>query len=631
MPACLDEPDYTGTICLLLAHRFTLKPSHFPRALFASAVSLTALAFGMLAVTAWRSAHLVQHLQEHEFAMERVCGDIAYLDEVLTMSASMAAATGDRAWETRYRAHVPELDQAIATAQRLAPASDTSGLAKQTQSANETLVALEMEAFALLARGEAQQAQQLLTSPAYSTSKQAYKFSNDRYLASVRERVIHTFREERLRARSNIRILSALAPLVLLLWINVWRTLGSYAAHRKTSEQRLRDHAIELETSSAELHQALRVKGEFLARMSHEIRTPMNGVIGIAGLLAQTELDEEQTHLVDTIVGSGDLLESILNDILDFSKIEAGMLRIVPLPCDLANLARDIRLTLQARAGEQGVTLNSQVAVGLPQAVLVDPVRIRQILLNLVGNAVKFTKDGTVDLRIEAGSTPDTLAFIVEDSGIGIAADRLEAVFQSFVQADDLTTKEYGGTGLGLTISRELTRAMGGTIEVSSELGIGTTFVVQLPAPPTEADAESPKGQWNEDWPASQSPVNRVLAADDNPVNQLVIRHTLEKLGCKVVVAADGDECLQRFRTGSFDLVLLDLNMPRMGGIEVARAIRALEGDASRTPLVACTASSLLGDVEACNEADMDGFLSKPLRNDDLIDLLHRFSERSAA
>ena len=513
------------------------------------------LAIGLLSLSSWRSLRTIQGLEQNEIAIERTCGEVMRLDEVLTMSARMGAATGDPEWEQRYQRNVPRLDRAITAARRLAPITEETAGSRQTENANARLVAIESEAFALTQRGQLKEATALLAGEEYDHFEHVYSNGNDRYLVSMRSRVTKILHAERIRAIRDSALLAVLLPLIALMGVRVARSISTHARQRTAIETRLREDATALERKNEEAHEAARVKSEFLARMSHEIRTPMNGVLGIAEILSRTPLNDEQIHYVDTIVGSGNLLESILNDILDFSKIEAGMLT------------------------------------------------------------------GHVKLRVENGATPDTLKFTVSDTGVGIAQDRLAEVFESFVQADGTVAQKFGGTGLGLTISRELSRAMGGKLRVESELGVGTTFSAELPAPSSVESAQDSTATafLNVKFDA------RVLVAEDNPVNRLVAQRMLEGLGCHVELVSDGQACIDRFRVGSYDLILMDLKMPVVDGLGATRAIRELEPRGSRTPVIAFTASAFPGDIDACRDADMDGFLSKPVRERALVAVLSRW------
>ena len=367
-------------------------------------------------------------------------------------------------------------------------------------------------------------------------------------------------------------------------------------------------------------------KSQFLANMSHEIRTPMNGVLGHAQHLAELGLDAEQRSVVDDILRSGEALLQVLDDVLDFSKLEAGKLRIDSAPFEPRALADDLVVLLGPKARENGIALETEIDAGVPFWLVGDAGRIRQVLVNLGGNAVKFTKQGRVVLRVRCDAIEAavaTLRFEVSDTGIGIPASALETIFDAFTQADASTTRRFGGTGLGLSISRELVQRMGGELGVSSEVGRGSSFWFVLPLPVCAAPLVSPRERFAARSTAGRA--LRVLAAEDNPVNQRVLRRLLERLGCSVDLASDGAEAVSRLESGEYDLVLMDCQMPGIDGFEATRRIRSLAGSKARIPIVAVTAHALEGDRERCLAAGMDDYVTKPLRPDSLARIVERF------
>ncbi|UTP41440.1 ATP-binding protein [Phenylobacterium sp. LH3H17] len=367
--------------------------------------------------------------------------------------------------------------------------------------------------------------------------------------------------------------------------------------------------ATEREHAAATANQA---KSTFLATMSHEIRTPLNGVLGMAQAMAAGPLAEEQRERLKVITLSGTTLLAVLNDILDFSKMEAGKLELESSEFDLAQQVEAVRATFAALAEGKGVSLTCEVAPQTQGIYLGDAVRVRQILSNLVSNAIKFTREGSVTVTAEAAGE-GALRLKVCDTGIGVAPEALERLFEEFVQADASTTRRFGGTGLGLSISRRLAQGMGGGIEATSTPAHGTTFVVTL-ALPRLRDAETEAEEATVPVEAELSAV-RVLAAEDNVVNQLVLTTLLGQVGVEVTVVGNGREAVAAWANGAWDVILMDVQMPEMDGLEATRTIRsreAAEGRA-RTPIIALTADAMTHHVDSYRHAGMDAFVPKPI------------------
>ncbi len=456
------------------------------------------------------------------------------------------------------------------------------------------------------------------------------------------DETLERFEDEFVNGRTSLRVLKVSAGIVaaiviIVLLVLLWNRSLRREVVRRTEELTLAKAAAEkaaeqMRLSKDAAEKAASAKSDFLATMSHELRTPLNGVLGMASLLSDSNLTAEQQECTATIQAAGQSLLVTINDILDISKIAAGQLSLESIPFRLGEVVRQVIDILAPQVNARGIRLaaacghweKQQAMLDTEDYLVGDPVRIRQILMNLANNGVKFTEQGSVLIEYGAAIVSETRAKVrirVVDTGIGIPEEFRDRLFDPFTQADLSTTRKFGGTGLGLSISKRLVEAMGGVLGVSSVVGEGSTFWVELELPRSAADERTPLARVATSVAPPPTGRRRILVADDNPVNQIVALRMLERLGYECKIAANGEQAVDALSSDPepYDLILMDCQMPVMDGYAATAAIRAL---GANLPIIAMTANALPGDEERCLRAGMDGYLAKPVQLTELRELL---------
>lgn len=504
----------------------------------------------------------------------------------------------------------------------------------------------EAEAKFLSATGKHEQAYKLLSATMMQHKEILNQKSNEQ-LHQIRARyeIESASRENRLLEQQNqlqeAELRNSSSNITQLRFIILLSTLlcGTFVyliyrsrMHEESLENKVKERTKELSFALDRVREYDRAKSQFLANMSHEIRTPMNGIIGMVELLQKTPLAESQNRFVGFISNSASQLLILINDILDLSRIESGKIQLTPKRFHLPTLLDETVQFYSSEAKKKGLSLELEDTTNLTQELVSDEGRLRQILVNLLGNAIKFTEAGGVIVTVSiAEEQEDSMlaSFSISDTGIGVDEASLDTIFESFSQADTSTTRLYGGSGLGLAISRQMVELLGGEMFVDSTVGSGSTFRFtarlekevgtfvkqEVPDEPVKAAAKMEKLAGA-----------HILMCEDNEINQEVTRLHLERLGCHVEIAEDGQAGLERFEKGNYDMILMDCHMPRMDGFEATRSIRNIESkrrSSARIPIVACTAFAMEGDRERCIDAGMDNYLSKPFTIEQLAQVLN--------
>ncbi len=420
----------------------------------------------------------------------------------------------------------------------------------------------------------------------------------------------------------------------IFIYYVIRKRISDAAVDQRILREKVREKTRELESEKERAEYSEKVKEQFLANMSHEIRTPMNAILGMTRLLLEKEPRTDQLKYLNSIKHASDNLLVIINDILDLSKIEAGKINLESIPFDIRNEIKSVFETMKVNADDKNLELKTDIENTIPKTIIGDPYRLSQILLNLTGNAIKFTEKGSVTIKTTAAMQGEKvlLTFSVIDTGIGIAKDKLDYIFDMFTQETSSTTRKFGGTGLGLAICKKLIELQGGAISVDSEAGKGSVFSFTLPfAIGKDVVDENPKAEHKQQVVAKMKNL-RILLAEDNEFNQMVAVDTLESAieGAQVTVAANGKIAVDMLKNNTFDIVLMDIQMPEMDGHEATKTIRSSSDPRINSmPIIAMTASVIKAEVDKCFESGMNEFVGKPFSVDELLEKMSKIIVRS--
>ena len=589
-----------------------------------------------------RSAQERLNVVDRQIAFADSVARVTHLDEVLTTSSMLYSSTGDPFWRDRYAAHLDPLSDAIDSIRSHSPGLFDVALGGATDDANQRLVALEERAMSLAAEGDTPSAIAVLRSDEYAHQKALYAEGNTR----AKEAVQAAIQSEALAAERRFAVLLVAAYAIgvasSLAWLSLTRSIARYI--------RVERHAMRASAEAEAARQASDAKSAFLANMSHEIRTPMTAILGYADLLVSDDAvrsnPEQAMQLATSINANGKHLLSVINDILDVSKIEAGQMTVESLATDPVQIAEEVASLMRPKAMSKGIDFCIRYRSDMPASIESDPTRLRQILLNLTSNAIKFTSSGSVAIEVELDREALQLIYRVVDTGEGMTSTQRDNVarFEAFRQADASMTRRFGGTGLGLRISNALATMLGGGIEVDSTRGQGSTFTVRIatgaldrvamrrPDQIMPSSDPSPRSPQDGAVPSQTAPPLaglRILLAEDGPDNQRLISFHLKKAGAEVVVCENGRIACETILVPPDgrrpDVVLMDMQMPEMDGYEATRTLRAKSID---LPIVALTAHAMSGDRERCISAGCTEYLTKPIDKAKLIESCSQLSAR---
>ncbi len=610
------------------------------------AVILSLFLVGSVGVNGWKMYDDFKQVITTEFELQKLSGQIVYLDEALTMSARMAAATGNLDWEDRYQQFQPELDRAIKQAIKIAPESYQEH-ASETDRANEKLIEIENEAFSLVREGKSQTALELLLSQKYQFDKQIYAKGINQTISALETRIKYKIKsyQENLLQSSLFSLLNF--PILLFTWIAVLLLMNWYILQRDRAEKLLHNAKLELEKvninlenkvkkRTAELEKAKEkaetanlAKDRFLANISHELRTPLNSIIGYTRAIDRSSdnLTIKQTKNLNIIQNSSQYLLSLINDILDYSQIQFAAIKLNPVPLNLFNFLQEIIELIENIAIEKKLTLNYQANFDSNLTIEADSIRLRQVLINVIGNAIKFTNQGQVTLKVTEqqviNSSYQRLRFEIIDTGIGIEKANIEKVFIPFEQLTDFTNKSEG-VGLGLAITQKLLRLMNSKLRVTSELGKGSNFWFDL-----NCKLVNNSNLLSVDRSNNRQKIigykgrkRQILVVDDKLENRSLLVYLLEPIGFKIILAENGQQMLNLIPNSTPDLILIDLFMPVKTGFTAIKDLRE-NPRFKNIPVFIVSATILSESIDKYLE--FDAYLNKPIDEEELFSLLQQY------
>ncbi len=627
-------------------HPTGLTAHPFPTVGFAAAVIMTILLSVLTTADSVRRCYSAAGTICRDVALERLVAKTLRHSELLEMSARMAAATGRPQWQTKYQMHKTRLDDAVEEIAESASADPRVQKVLTAGCARTRMAEIESRALQYVRSDDPAGGLQLLAGDEYTSLRNQLVDALSAAQAQIRNSLQAAEDISRKRLAHTGVLLGFASAVLLLIWPGILLKARAHIISRRNIEKQLIAAKRKTEEANSRLEEAVektkllaqqadganKAKSQFLANMSHEIRTPMNAIVGFSDLLAEEDLTANQAQNVKIIREAGHNLLTIINDILDFSKIEAGKMDIEVVECSLGRIIETVESLIRPQAIEKGLEFNISTAPGVPALIRTDPARLHQCLINLTSNAVKFTARGGVRLDVALRTVGDRpcVKFTVEDTGVGIPPDKLEKVFTEFTQADPTTSRKFGGTGLGLTITRRIAEILGGSLALSSVENHGTIVSLTLPTGYKSTvripllDPHNLSENLKEDPEGQNCPhfTGHVLVAEDTVTNQLLIKSLLTRLGLNVTIVGDGRKALQSVSRNQYDLILMDMQMPHMNGYDATRALRR---SSVAIPVVALTAHAMKGDEEKCLQAGCDGYLTKPINRKRLISVLRRY------